>query len=398
MAPSLSARPTLGWARRFGLAVALAACAALVAACSGTAGSTSSGPIKIGILWPFNGAYSNYGPDGLAGAQLALQQAGGSVNGRKVEIVQGNENVLDPSTTLTEAQRLVQQQGVSVMLGPVFGSSQNAVQPYLKANNVMTFVPFGATKELGGTGNVVSWPALDTSFSTPLGGYLANTLHYKTIATVAPDYVYGHDVLAGVTKTFTQAGGQVIQQQWVPLGTTDLISYVTNLNKSADALVMWLVPSDEATFVKDFRSLGLKIPIVFVNGVFDPTFQSMGSAIQGSYGIVDWSSGLTNAANQQFVAAFQKANNGQVPDTINAAAYVDMQLALAAIKEAHGSTAFSDLKAAVTKVKLETPYGPGSIDSNYFGVTDRTIVRATQEGGRWVWKPVQTYTAVPNGS
>lgn len=398
MAPSLPTPHSPGWRRRFGLVLALILCLAATAACSGAGSGSSSGPIKVGILWPFNGAYSNYGPDGLAGAKLALQEAGMSVAGRKIELVQGNEDVLDPSNTLSEAKRLVQQDGVTVMLGPVFGSSQQAVAPYFKTNNVMSFVPFGATKELGGTGNTISWPTLDTSFSTPLGDYLTNTLHYKTIATIAPDYVYGHNVLKGATDTFTKAGGKVVQQQWVPLGTTDLLPYASHLNRNADALVMWLVPQDAATFVKDFRSLGLKMPIIFVNGVFDPTFQTMGGQIQGSYGVVDWSSALKNPANEKFVAEFAKANQGQVPDTISAAGYVDMQLALATLKESKGSTSFDDLKKAVLKVNLDTPYGPARIDSNYFGVTDRTIVKATREGNRWVWAPVKTYTSVQNGS
>lgn len=387
-----------GWRRRLGLISALAALT-LSAGCSVSTGSgDSSGPIKIGIIWPFSGAYSNYGPDGLAGAKLALKEAGMKVDGRKIELVKANENVLDPSATLAEAKRLVQQEDVKIVLGPVFGSSQQAVAPYFKTNDVMSFTPFGATKELGGTGNTISWPTLDTSFSTPLGDYLANDLHYKTIDTLAPDYVYGHNVIKGAADTFTKNGGKIAQQQWVPLGTTDLLPYASHLNRNADALVMWLVPQDAASFVKSFRSLGLTMPIIFVNGVFDPTFQSMGPQIKGSYGIVDWSAGLKNAANEKFVADFEKANGGQVPTNENAAAYVDTELALAAIKKAGGSTSFSKLKDAVRKVRLDTPYGPGSIDDKYFGVTDRTIVKAVQQGGRYVWSPVKTYENVSNGS
>lgn len=387
-----------GPARAFALVLALVLAAALISACSPKGSDTSSGPVKIGILWPFSGAYSNYGPDGLAGAKLALKEAGMKVNGRPIQLVKANEDVLDPSKTLAEVKRLVQQENVSVILGPVFGSSQQAIASYLKANDVMSFVPYGATQELGGTGNTISWPTLDTKFSSPLGDYLSNDLHYKTIATLAPDYVYGHDVIKGAADEFTKNGGKVVQQQWVPLGTKDLLPYASQLNKTADALVMWLVPQDAATFVKGLRSLGVKIPIVFVNGVFDPTFQDMGPQIEGSIGVVDWSAGLTNSENEKFVAAFKEANNGQVPDNSNAAAYVDTKLALAAIEQAGGSTKFADLKSAIRKVKLDTPYGPGTIDSRFFGVTDRSVVKATKQGDRYVWTPVKTYSNVSNGS
>lgn len=373
------------------LALALA-----LVACSKPA-STSSGTIKIGLIWPFNGFASNYGPDGLAGARLALKEAHLSAGGRKVELVQANENVLDPSSTLTEVKRLVQQDGVNILLGPVFGSSQQAIAPYLKAHNVMSFVPYGATKELGGTGNTISWPSLDTAFSAPLGGYLKNTLHLSRIATLAPDYVYGHNLLEGAVNSFKAAGGAVTQQQWVPLGTTDLLPYATNLTGNADALVMWLVPQDAATFIKDYRALNRKLPLILVNGLFDPTFQQIGSQIIGTYGLVDWSAALDNAANKDFVAAFKAANGGATPDNNNAAAYTDTKIALAAITAAKGNTSFDSLKKAVEAVHLDTPYGTGSIDSQFYGVTSRTVVKVTQSSdGRYVWSPVTTFPNVPN--
>ena len=371
---------------------------ALATACSGGAsGSESSGPIKIGIIEPFNGAYSNYGPDGLAGVQLALNQAGMKVGNRKIELVKGNENVLDPSQTLAEAKRLVQQEGVKIMVGPVFGSSQQAVAPYFKQQQVMSFVPYGATKELGGTGNVVSWPTLDTSFSTPLGDYLKNTLHYSKIATLTADYVYGHNVIKGAVDAFKQAGGTVVQQQAVPLGTTDLLQYASNFDRSADALVMWLVPQDEASFIKSYQALNINKPLILINGMFDPTFQSVGGQIIGTYGLVDWSVALDNPANKDFVSAFQAANGGTFPNNNNAAAYVDAKLALATIQAANGSTSFDALRKAVKTVKLDTPYGPGHIDSNYFGVTSRTVVQAEKSpDGRYVWQPVKTFNNVAN--
>lgn len=355
----------------------------------------SEGPIKVGILWPFSGANSDYGPDGLAGAKLALDEAGMEVNGREIELVKANEDVLDPSKTLAEVKRLVQQENVSVMLGPVFGSSQQAVDSYLRTNDVMYFVPFGTTEELGGSGNAISWPTLDTRFSSPLGKYMADELGYDKIATVGADYVYGHNSLKGATSEFKKAGGEVIQDQWVPLGTTDLMPYVTHLDTDADALVMWLVPQDAATFVKDLRSIGVDMPIIFVNGIFDPTFQSIGPQVEGSLGLVDWSLGLKNEANQQFVKAYKKANDGDVPTTKSAAGYTDALLALETIKKAE-STDFEDLKKAVRAVDVDTPYGPGNIDDNYFGVTNRYIVESKKVGDRYVWEPVKTFENVPN--
>lgn len=348
------------------------------------------------MVWPFSGANSDYGPEGLAGAELALKEAGHRAGGHDVELIRANEDVLDPSKTLEDVKRLVLKDGASILLGPAFGSSQQAIDPYLRTSDVMSFVPYGITEELGGTGNAIGWPTLDTQFSAPLGQYMVDELDYDTIATVGADYVYGHNVLQGVIDSFEDNGGDVIQEQWIPLSATDLLPYASNLNQEADALVMWLVPQDTATFVKDLRSLGIDIPIIFVNGIFDPTFQSIAPEIEGSLGLVDWSAGLDNDENEEFVDGFRKDNDGAYPTTNNAAGYMDMKLALETIEATNGSTDMSDLKAAVRNLELDTPYGSAHFDENYFAVTSRTIVKVAKDNDRYMWEPVKTFDNVPN--
>jgi branched-chain amino acid transport system substrate-binding protein len=376
------------------LVVALSA-----AACSATAGAESSpNAVKIGLLAPFSGPSSNYGPDELAGVRLALHEAGMKVGDRPIKLVTANENVGDASETLNNLKKLVLQDGASLLVGPTFGSSQQAVAPFLKESGAMSFVPFGTSKELGGSGHVIGWPTLDTHFSSPLGDFLSKNLGYHKIATISADYVYGHNLMKGVVKRFEANGGSVVQQQWVPLGTSDLLPYATHLDKNVDALVMWLVPQDVATFMKAYRRLNIDVPVIFVNGIFDPTFQSIGARVEGSYGLVAWSAVLHNQQNKSFVENFRKANHGKYPNNISVAAYVDTKLALATLEAAGGSTSFDDLKRAVTTVHLDTPYGPGFIDDDFFGVTNRYVVKATKaSNGRYVWKPVKKYTTVRNG-
>jgi branched-chain amino acid transport system substrate-binding protein len=382
------------------MTVVLCIAVALSAGACSAAGSWQSptSPIKIGLLWPFNGEDSNYGPDGLAGAQLALHQTDMKIGGHPVKLIKANEDVGDPSKTLANTKRLVERDGVSLIIGPVFGSSQQAIAPFLEETGVMSLVPYGASKELGGSGHFISWPSLDTRYSTPLGDFLSKRLGYHEIATISADYVYGHNVIKGAVQRFKADGGSVAQQQWVPLGTSDLLPYATHLDKNVDALVMWLTPQHVTTFMKAYNGLHINVPVIFVNGIFDPTFQSTGARVKGSYGLLGWSAALNNPANEKFVAAFRKANNGQYPDNNNVAAYVDTKLALATLEATRGSTSFDDLKRAVKTVHLDTPYGPGSVGSNFFGVTDRYVVKAVQRpDGRYVWKPVQKYTHVTNG-
>lgn len=386
-------------ARGFSLVLAAAALViALVAAgCGGSEKkSGSGGTIKVGLLWPFNGFASNYGPDGKAGVELALKQAGMEVGDKKIQLVTANENVLDPSQTLQAAKKLVQQDGAEVVLGPVFGSSQQAVGRYFASRKVLSIVPYTATRELAQTGTYVSWPSLDTNFATPLGDYLYDKLGYRSIATLAPDYVYGKNLIEGAVKPFVAAGGKVAQSQKVPLGTTDLLPYASHLSRNVDALVMWLVPQDAASFVKAYKSLRIKVPLIMINGIFDPTFQEIGSQVEGTLGLMDWSLGIKNAENTKFVSEFRKANNDTAPNNNNAAAFANAQIMLAALEKSGGSTNVDELRKALQSIEVQTPYGPAKFDKLLAGVTSRTVVKATRESdGHYVWAPVETFDFVP---
>ncbi|MDQ1696814.1 MAG: branched-chain amino acid transport system substrate-binding protein [Frankiaceae bacterium] len=369
--------------------------ACIVAAGCGDSGSSGNdGPVKIGLLWPFTGFASNYGPDGEAGVKLALAQAGMKVGDRKVELVTANEDVLDPSKALQAAKKLVEQDGADIVLGPVFGSSQEAVSAYLASRKVLWVAPLSGSADIAKTKSLILWPGVDTTHASPMGPYMAKELGYSKIATLAPDYIYGKNLIKGAADTFEAAGGEVVQQQWVPLGTTDLLPYASKLDKSADALVMWLVPQDAASFVRAFRGLKIDMPLIMVNGIFDPTFQEIGSEVVGELGIVDWSLGIKTPENRSFVSAFLK-RNGTLPNNNNAAAYANTQLVLAAIEEAGGSTDLDDLRAVWQKIRVDTPFGPAKIGADGVAITSRTIVKATKSSdGRFVWEPVATFNNV----
>ena len=61
----------------------------------------------------------------------------------------------------------------------------------------------------------------------PFGEYVAKTLGYKRVVTIAIDYAFGWEQVGGFQKTFEENGGQVIQKLWAPLNTTDFAPYLS---------------------------------------------------------------------------------------------------------------------------------------------------------------------------
>ena len=124
----------------------------------------------------------------MRGAQVALKQAGGKLLGKDVELLFTSTNA-SPDSALRAAKKLVEQDKVSIIVGPLSGSEGIAIRDYSKTVPNVTFVN-------GSSG------ALETTFVTPsptffrynldgsqwmagLGNYIFNEKKYKKIVTLA---------------------------------------------------------------------------------------------------------------------------------------------------------------------------------------------------------------------
>jgi len=364
-------------------------------ATGGSAGSTPAAgtEITVGLLAPQTGFAANYGPEAQQGIDLALAELGVDPS-VTVKIVTADEDVLDASQTLERVKKLVESDGAQIVLGPVFGSTQQAVAPYLTDKGIPWFSFLGASQDLATKGSAFIWPGADALTAAPLGEYAASDLGYTKIATLAPDYAYGHDVITGAADAFTAAGGEVVQQQWVPLGTTDMLQYATSMDSSVDALLMWLVPTDAAAFVREYRNLGIKVPLLMFQGVFDPTFQEVGDQLIGEVGLNEYNPNLDNPANKAFVEAYT-AKYGGIPNQTTAFAYTVVKVIVEAVTKSGGDTSVEALRTALNGLSLDTVIGPASYNADGIASSNRTIVKAAKaDDGTYIWEPVKTYEGV----
>lgn len=365
-----------------------------------TATGNSTGPtpadgteITVGLLAPQTGFAANYGPEAQQGIDLALAELGVDPS-VTVKVVTADEDVLDASQTLERVKKLVESDGAQIVLGPVFGSTQQAVAPYLADKGIPWFSFLGASQDLATEGSAFIWPGADALTAAPLGEYAATDLGYKKIATLAPDYAYGRDVIAGAVEAFTAGGGEVVQQQWVPLGTTDMLQYATSMDASVDALLMWLVPTDAAAFVTEYRNLGIEVPLLMFQGVFDPTFQEVGDQLIGEVGLNEYNPNLDNPANRAFVESYS-AKYGGIPNQTTAFAYTVMKVIIEGATKSGGDTSVEALRTALNGLSLDTVIGPAIYNADGIASSNRTVVKAAKaDGGTFIWEPVKTYEGV----
>lgn len=369
---------------------------ALVAGCAtGEAGEAEdTGEMVIGLVAPTSGFAANYGPEAAQGIEMALEEVGYQVGGADIKLVKVDEDVLDSSQTLERVKKLVEGQGADIVLGPIFGSNQQAVSAYLTQQDVPMFTMLGGDAALAGENSAFIWPGADKLTAGPLGTYAAEELGYDTIATLAPDYAYGKNAIQGITDAFKAAGGSVAQQQWVPLGTTDMLQYATALDKDVDALAMWLVPNDAAAFVREYRNLGIDVPLLMFQGIFDPTYQEVGGQLIGEIGLNEYNHLLDNSLNQEFTAAYEEKHDG-IPNQTTAFAYAVGQNILTALEETGGDSSVEALRSALDGKQLDTIIGEASYDSDGIAASNRYVVKSVKgEDGRFEWEPIKTYENV----
>lgn len=378
--------------RRLAAAASLLALSLTAGCATSSAGEhKNSGEVVIGLVAPTSGFAANYGPEAAQGLELALAAAKNEAGGATIKLVKVDEDVLDPSQTLERVKQLVESDGADIIVGPIFGSNQQAVSAYLTQAGVPMFTMLGGDKTLAGKGSAFIWPGADTKTAGPLGTYAAEDLGYKKIATLAPDYAYGKNAIQGAADAFKAAGGSVVQQQWVPLGTTDMLQYATALDKNVDALLMWLVPTDAAAFVREYRNLGIKVPLLMFQGVFDPTYQEIGGELLGTVGLNEYNHLLDYPANAAFLAAYDEKYHA-IPNETTAFAYAVGTNIIEALNDDKGDTSVAGLRSALDGKELDTVIGKASYDADGVAASNRTVVKSVKgDGGRFEWEPIKTY-------
>ena len=87
----------------------------------------------------------------------------------------------------------------------------------------------------------------------PLRGVRGEDPGYKKVAVFGTDYAFGYEVVGGFQRSFEEAGGQIVQKLWAPLGTSDLAPYITQLKRDADAAFIIVVAASALRFPAQYR-------------------------------------------------------------------------------------------------------------------------------------------------
>src|SRR5260370_24555534 len=95
--------------------------------------------IKVGLLATLEGAFAVLGQDSMRGADLALKEANYTAGGKKIEVIKGSSDS-SPDSAVKAARKLVEQDGVKILIGPLSGDEGLAIKDYANTQPNITFI------------------------------------------------------------------------------------------------------------------------------------------------------------------------------------------------------------------------------------------------------------------
>ena len=385
---------------RKALALVLLALVTVAVAMAPSPTAAQKGPIKIGMIVSLSGPLAANGKDMVNGYEMFFEQVGYKIAGREIKfVIEDDEG--KPATGLTKIRGLVEGQGVHLVTGPVSAGIGYAVAPYIDAKKVPALFPIVAADDLTQRKRSpyivrVGWASSQPSH--PFGKWVYDNLKYKRIAVIGYDFAFGWEVVAGFQRTFEEAGGQIVQKLWPPLGTADFAPYISQLKRDADAVFAQFSGADALRFAKQYDEAGLKAKLPLIGGgtfTDEHVLRTMGDEVLGVITPLHYSAALENAANKKFAQAYE-AKFKQVPSYYSEGTYVAGLVLKAALEATGGDIESADkFLAALRKVTLtDIPRGPIRFDDFGNPIMNVYVRKVERVGGRLQNTVIHTFPNV----
>ena len=216
--------------------------------------------VKIGYITDLSGVYSAVdGPGGEAAIKMAIHDFGGSVLGRKIELMDfDHQNKADLAAA--KAKEYLSQDGVDMLLGGTNSGTALAMAP-IAAQYKKPFIVVGA-----GASSIVGKQC--TPY-TVMYAYNTTALARGTASAVikhggkswyflTADYAFGKSLEDEGAKVVNADGGKVVGQVLAPLGASDFSSYMLQAQASkAQVLGLANAGGDADNAIKQANQFGV---------------------------------------------------------------------------------------------------------------------------------------------
>jgi len=331
--------------------------------------------IKIGHLTPltgFLGALGAYAQLGLRMAEEEINKSGG-VMGRQLDVI--SEDSVNPATAATKAQRMLEQDGATVLMGEISSASAVTIMQ-VAARNKRLFMQVGARSDvLRGKGcNKYTFHVdiPNTVMVNAVGKALLrdNMVKGKKFTTLTADYVFGHDLLRAAKAFFAANEGTLIGDELIATDVTDFSPYLLKIRQAKPDVVCCNLAGNQVTnLIKQYAEFGLPYPIVGFNLNTADAWAAGEGNLSGTWPTV-WHHDLDTPGSKEFVKTFT-AKHGKPPENHAWIEYVSLKMMAQAMNEAKST----DTDKLIEYFEKESQFDVLKARKAYFRAWDHQLVQ-----------------------
>ncbi|MBC7586534.1 ABC transporter substrate-binding protein [Tardiphaga sp. vice352] len=322
---------------------------------SASAAMAQTKPLKLGAILDMSGLYADItGPGSETAAKMAVEDFGGEVLGRKIEIVAADHlNKADLSANI--ARDMLDNQGVEAIIDVAASATALAASEIARARNKIIIFNGPGSIRLSNEacGPYTVHYVFDTYAQANVTGLATVKQGLDSWYFLTADYAFGQDLERDTTAVVQKAGGKVVGGVKHPLNTSDFSSFLLQA-QSSKAKVVGLANAggDTINAIKQAAEFGLtksggqKLSplLAFISDIDSVGLETAQGLILAEAFYWD-----LNDGTREFTKRFQ-ARTKRVPTSAQAGVYSSVGHYLKAVKAAGTTDA-----AAVMKLMKETP-------------------------------------------
>ena len=345
--------------------------------------------IKVGTLATLEGPFTVLGEDSMRGVDMALKKWNSSAGGAKIKVIRASSDA-SPDSAIRAVKKLVEQDGVSIVIGPLSGSEGLAIKEYAKTKPKVTFINGSSAAQdttlRNPAKNFFRFGGDGAQWMSGLGEYVYKTKKYKKIVTIGEDYSFPYTMTFGFLNDFCSLGGKVLNRHWVPIGNKDYSSIIAAIPNDVDAIFIALGGADAVNFLTQYEQSGGDKPLI--GGTITVDGSVLGSkGRRKSYIVGTPSSGpIADAYDNATWKAWQADYRKQFPkgfpnpSLFAHAYYVATSAMLTGLDKVKGDLSYNhkNFRKTLSTMTLDTPTGEVKLDKNNQAIVDIFITEVAQ--------------------
>ncbi|MFH7243321.1 MAG: urea ABC transporter substrate-binding protein [Spirulina sp.] len=336
----------------------------------GDAAAGGGETVKVGILHSLSGTMAISETTVVDAEKLAIKEinAAGGVLGQQIEAVV-EDGASDWPTFAEKAEKLIDQDQVSVVFGCWTSASRKAVLPVFESKDHMLWYPVQYEGQECSKNIFYTGAAPNQQIEPAVDWLLENKS--KDFFLVGSDYVFPRTANTIIKEQLAAKGGNTVGEDYLPLGNTEVTPIITKIRAAlpnGGVIFNSLNGDSNVAFFKQLQGAGMGpdlYPVMSVSVAEEEVRQIGPEFLVGHLASWNYFQTVDTPENTKWVADF-KAEYGEdrVTNDPMEAAYIMVYLWKQAV-EAAGSFDIAAVRTAAYGQSMAAPEGPVTMNANH---------------------------------